>query len=623
MYGYAGKILEINLNENKVSTFDLDEKTAKEYVGGAGLGAALYAKNNQGKKIADIGALSPDNTLIFATGPLTSSPIPAASRFSVCGRSPLTNAWGEANSGGFFANEFKKAGFDAMVIKGASPKPVYIEIYNDDVKIQPADDLWGKDTYQVTDSLKDKGRTLTIGQAGENMSLLANIAVGKHNFFGRAGMGALMGSKKLKAVVVKGSAYKYSAAEPEKLKEMKTDMVKIQKEHPFSSGLSAVGSISGVEAGKDVGDLPTKNWQLGAFPGAEKIGATHMAEHYSVGAATCWGCPVACKREVAVKEGPYQLDQCPGPEYETAAAFGSMLMIDKQDFILKANNLCNRYGLDTMTTGATIAFAIECFEKGYLTTKDTGGIKLNWSDPDTVLKLLKQIAHLEGFGAELAQGIDKLASRLDPAVRDFVTTVKGFPAAFHDPRLVWALGLDYATGSVGASHVTSHTLFSQLGIASLPEVTGGPPTSPPPSTEGKAEWVKKCQDFSAVSATSASVCEFGGIGYNATHTLEAINAATGFNYTMDSMMETGERIFILKRCLSNIWGIRKKDDTLPKRLRTSVQGGPTEGLVPPIDQLVEEYYPLRGLKENGCVKEEVMKRLDIPQNIVEEVSALH
>jgi len=621
MFGYAGKILQVDLTNGKISTFPLDEKMAYDYVGGAGLGAALYAQINEGKDIGAIGALDPENTLIFATGPLTSSPIPAGSRFSVCGRSPLTNAWGESNSGGFFANELKKAGYDAIIFTGAANSPVYLAINNDDVQLIPANDLWGKDTYEVTDILKEKGRALSIGPVGENQSVLACIAVGKHNFLGRAGMGAIMGSKKLKAVVVKGSSYKFEGADPEKLKALKAEMVEIQKTHFFSAGCSAVGSISGVEAGKDGGDLPTKNWQLGVFPGAEKIGCTNLMANYFVKAATCWGCPVACKREVEVKEGPYKLEECAGPEYETAAAFGSLMLIDKQDFILVANNICNRYGMDTMTTGSTIAFAIECFEKGYLTEKETGGIKLDWSDPDMVLKLLELIIKNEGFGKELAQGQDKLAAKLDPAVQDFLTTIKGNTSAFHDPRLVWALGLDYATGPVGGSHVTSQTLFSQFGIASIPEVTG-PLESPPPAAEGKALWTKKVQDFSSVSCNSASICEFGGIGYNATHVLDAINATTGFNYTLDQLMEAGERIFVLKRCLSNIWGIRKKDDTLPKRLRGGILDGPTVGLVNPIDQLIEEYYPLRGLKDNGCIKADILERLNIPQDIANAVNAI-
>lgn len=622
MYGYAGKILQVDLTTGKISTFPLDEKMAHDYVGGTGFGAALYAQINEGKDISAIGPFDPENLLIFGTGPLTSSPIPSSSRLTVCGRSPLNNSWGEANSGGFFAHELKKAGYDALVLMGAAKSPVYLSINNDDVKILPADDLWGKkDTYEITDMFKEQGRAVSIGIAGENLSPMACIAVGKGNYLARAGMGAVMGSKKLKCVIVKGSAYKFTAADPERLKALKAEMVEMQKNHFFTAGCSAVGSISGVEAGKDVGDLPTKNWQLGVFPGAEKIGCTYLMEHFFVKANTCWGCPVACKREVEVKEGPYKIEEGPGPEYETAAAFGSMLLIDQQDYILKANELCNRYGLDTMSTGSTIAFAVECFDRGYLTEKDTGGIKLEWNDPDTMLKLIHMTAKKEGFGAKLAQCMDKIAKELDPAAQDCVTTIKGYPAAFHDPRLVWALGLDYATNSVGGSHCISNTLFSQYSIAAIPEVTG-PVESPPPSKEGKAIWTKLCQDYSAVYATSASVCYFGGQSYNATHVLDSINASTGFNYTLEEMMKSGERIFDLKRCFQNLWGIRKKDDTLPARLRGGILDGPTVGLVNPIDELVDEYYTLRGLKENGCLKAEVMERLNIPKHIADAVNAI-
>lgn len=621
MFGYAGKVLQIDLTTGKISTFPLDEKMAKDYVGGTGLGAALYAKINEGKDIAAIGALDPENALIFATGPLTSSPIPSASRFGVCARSPLTNLWGESNAGGFFANDLKKAGYDAIIFTGAAKSPVYVAINNDDIKILPADNLWGKDTTETINLLKEQGRPMVIGPTGEKCAAVAAIAVGSHNFFGRAGMGAVMGSKKLKAVVVKGSAYKFTGADQDKLKELKASMIDKQKNHFFTQGLSAVGSISGVEAGKDAGDLPTKNWQWGKFEGAENIGCTYLMEHYFVKANTCWGCPLACKREIEVKEGPYQTAECAGPEYETAAAFGSMLLIDRQDFILKCNDICNRYGIDTMTVGSTIAAAIECYEKGYINEKDTDGLKLDWGDHAAVLELLYQIAKVERFGARLAQGLDKFVADLDPAAKDCATTVKGFPAAFHDPRLLWGLGLDYATGSVGASHVLSHTMFTQLGVAAITEVTGES-ASPPPSADGKAQWVKLCQDFGAVAATAASICDFGGIPYNATDVLESINASTGFNYTMDSLLQTGERIFAIKRCFQNIWGVRKKDDTLPKRLRTGVKGGPMDGVEPAIDQMIAEYYPLRGLKDNGCLKEEVLARLNIPEEIAKAVNAL-
>ncbi len=621
MYGYAGKILNVDLTKKEITTTSLSEKMAKDYLGGAGLGAILYVEACKGKDIASIEPLSPDNPLIFATGPLTGSPIPAASRFSVVGRSPLTNYWGESNAGGFFGNELKKAGYDAIIITGASDAPVRLSINDDKVEILPADDLWGKDTYEVLSALKPEGRTMSIGENGEQLATTAAIAASSHNFFGRAGFGALMGSKKLKAITAKGTTYKYEGADPEKLKELKKDLMAKQKEHGFIGAISTVGSISGVEAGKDAGDLPTKNWQWGKFDGADTIGANYMTEHYTVGNATCFGCPVACKREVEIKdEGIYDVPKGAGPEYETAAAFGSMVLVDKQACIIKCNELCNRYGMDTITTGAIIAMAIDLYDKGIITDEDTDGLKLEWGNPELIVKLVEMMGKREGFGAKLSKGMRQFITDLDPAAQDFTTDVKGLPAPFHDPRLVWALGIEYATGSVGASHVLTPTVFSQLGIVNIPELIGE--QTPPTTSDGKAKAAKLCQDFGAFANTSASVCCFGGIPYSVADVIDSVNAATGFDYDQDSMLETGERIFALKRCLSNIWGVDEKEDTLPKRLKTAVIGGPNDGVAPPIDDMVKEYYGIRGLKNNGCLKKEILERLEIPQNVINQVEAL-
>jgi aldehyde:ferredoxin oxidoreductase len=621
MYGYSGKILKVDLTSGQISTEPLSAEMAKAYLGGSGLGAILYVEACKGKDIANIDPLSPDNPLIFITGPLAASPIPASSRFAVVSRSPLTTYWGEANAGGFFAPELKKAGYDAIVLVGVSDKPVRLIINDDQVELVSAEDLWGKDTYEVLEKLKPEGRAVCIGPNGEKLANTAAIVASTHNFFGRGGIGAVMGSKKLKAISVKGKAAKFTGFDMDRLRELKKELVAKQKEHPFVGALSSVGSISGVEAGKDAGDLPTKNWQWGKFDGADTIGANYMTEHYATGSGTCFGCPVACKRQVEVKDGGiYDIDKGAGPEYETAAAFGSMVLVDNQACIIKCNELCNRYGMDTIAVGAIIAMAIECYEKGYLTDADTDGLKLEWGNPELIVDLVKMIGENEGFGKRLGEGMRQFANTLDPAAHDTRTDVKGFPAPFHDPRLVWALGIEYATGSVGASHVLTPTLFSQLGIVDVAKLIGE--QTPPPTADGKAKTAKICQDFGAFTNTSASICCFGGVPYSVDDVIDSVNATTGFDYDVDSMMETGERIFALKRCLSNIWGADEKEDTLPKRLKTPVIGGPMDGVEPPIDEMVKEYYVERGLKNNGCLKEEILERLAIPKEIADLVNAL-
>ncbi|MGI5901798.1 MAG: aldehyde ferredoxin oxidoreductase family protein [Desulfitobacteriia bacterium] len=615
MFGYCGWVLEVDLTTKEIKKLPLDTDMARKYIGGAGLGAALYCEAVKGKSISDIDPLSPDNPLIFCTGPLTGSRLPSANRFAVVARSPLTEAWGESNAGGFFAPEIKRAGYDAIVFKGASSEPVILAINDDEVEILPAGNLWGQDSFATNDQLEDRGRVISIGQAGERLSALAAIVVGKHNFFGRMGLGAVMGSKKLKAVVVKGSG-KYQPADADKIAEVRKTMIAHQKEHGFLGALSELGSISGVEAGKDAGDLPTKNWQWGKFEGADKIGGVALKENYFKKANTCYACPIACKREVENKEGQYAVESCAGPEYETAAAFGSMCLNDNLASILKSNDLCNRYGIDTISTGAMIAFAIECYEKGYLTKEDTLGLELEWGNPEQIVELVNQIGQVEGFGARLGKGMVQFASELDPKAMDLISSVKGLPAAYHDPRLMWGLGIDFSTNSVGASHVISSGQFAELGMYSMPEVYGRE-SFIPPSREGKPYFIKRAQDYGASMFGSASYCQFGGVPLKFQDVIDSLNAATGFDYDLEEFMLVGERINNLKRVLSNLWGIRKKDDMLPKRLREGVIGGPNDGVVPPIEEMVEEYYEFRGWDESGFVKQEILDKIDLPAEILE------
>ena len=609
MFGYCNCILEIDLTLEKITKTPLDEKLVKKYIGGSGLGAALFKECTKGVDIKKIEPLSPDNPLILVTGPMTGSTVPSANRFSICARSPLTNIWGEANAGGFFGSEIKKAGYDAIIIKGASARPMILSINNHNIELIPADELWGKDTYTTNDTLSERGRVLSIGEAGEKLTPLACIAAGKHNFFGRTGLGAVMGSKKLKAITVKGSG-KYNPADSTTLNDISKRMIRKQKEHGFIDVLSKIGSISGVEAGMNVGDLPTKNWQLGVFKWAEKIGGGAMAENYSDGSATCYACSVACKRKVKVKSEKYSVPSSAGPEYETSAAFGSMCLNNNLESILKANELCNRYGLDTISTGSIISLSFECYEKGYITKEDTDGLELNWGDPDVIIELINQIGQVKGFGKRLARGVDKFAAELDPKVKEFVTTVKGLPAPFHDPRLLWGLGLEYATGIVGASHVVSSVMFPELGMVVSPEIYGTD-SFIPPSLDNKALLVKRGQDYGAACYQSCSFCVFGAMPFDHNDVIGALNAATGFDYDLEEFMQAGERIWCLKRVLNNDWGVRKRDDTLPRRLRQGVIGGPNNGVSPLIDDMIEAYYQIRGLDNNGFLQKEVIERVNL------------
>ncbi len=621
MLAYCGQILEVDLTSGRTRNIPISEELFKKYIGGSGLGAALYAEytKNKGFKVEP---LSPDNPLIFATGPLTGSALTGAARIEICSRSPLTNIWGETNAGGFWGPELKKAGYDAIVVIGVSSKPVSLCIDDGNVELIPADNLWGQDTYAAIDALSNRGKVISIGQAGENQVSVAAIAVGKHNFAARCGLGAVMGSKKLKAIAVKGTG-KYKIADTEKMKELRGRLIKKAKAHPFVDFLSNVGTIGAIDGGPESGDCCIKNWQVGggAWPKHKDIfGVTVFKEKYWDSKNTCHGCPVGCKQQLDTTDTPKYKVKAACPEYESGAAYGTTLMNNDAPSIAKCNDLSNRYGIDSISVGTTIAVAIECFEKGYITTKDTDGLELKWGDSELVIELVHQIAKNEGFGARLAKGSEAFVADLDPAASETLSTVKGLEAPFHEPRLLWGLGLDYATGVRGACHVTSTVMMVEFGFVDLPKLHGTG-EYPPPTKEGKPEMVIRGQDFSAVFHGAACYCQFSALPFNEDDLTETLNATIGSDFTFDEIMEIGKRIWSLKRTLSNIWGIRKEDDTLPKRFLTPLKEGPVAGLVPPIDEMVEEYYQIRGMDECGFLKQEILEKLELPEELIKVANA--
>lgn len=622
MFGYCGWLLEVDLTLAKTKKIPLTEELTKKYIGGSGIGAALYVEYTKDKNF-QVEPLSSDNPLIFMTGPMTGSTISGSARMEACSRSPLTNIWAQANTGGFWGPELKKAGFDGVIIKGKASNPVTLCIEDGKAELFPAGDLWGKDIYTTIDELSERGRVLTIGQAGENQLTMAGIAVTKHNFLGRCGLGAVMGSKKLKAIVAKGSK-KYAPASPEKMKELSRSIIKKAKANPMLNFLGNMGTIGGIEGGLQHGDICIKNWQVG--PGGwddivNIFGSTVFKEKYGDGSKTCHACSIACKQQLDTTNTTKYKVKGATPEYESASAFGTSLLNDDATSVAKCNELCNRYGLDTISTGTTIAVAIECFEKGYITTKDTNGLELKWGDGDMAVELVNQIGQNKGFGARLAKGSQAFVADLDSAATEILTTVKGLESPFHEPRLFWGLGLDYATGNRGACHVSSCVYMVEAGVQVLPQLYGEEKFVPP-SKDGKAKMVKKAQDFSSVFHSAAAYCQFGGLPVSEDDLVEAMNAATGYNLTFDDIMQIGERIWCLKRTLGNIWGIRKADDRLPKRFLTPLKEGPIAGVVPAIDEMVEEYYQERGLDENGFLRQDVLKRCELPQEVINTVTAV-
>ncbi len=414
MGGYRNKILEVDLSNSKMDLTDISDDDKKRFIGGSGVAAKLFLDRFN----INADPLSPDNPLIVMNGPLTGTTLPGTSRFAVCGKSPLTGIWGEGTCGGNFGPELKFAGMDGIIFKGVSPTPVYLSIEDDEIELRDAGELWGMDNYTLTDFLKqrhgkDKSpKILSIGQAGENLVKFAAICNDKGDFIGRTGMGAVMGSKRLKAVVVKGTK-KVEVSHPEEYAALRKLLITKSREAMVAQSFRSMGTDAGMDLGMMTGDVPIKNWMIGEdLELSANLGGPALTEKYLARNHACSFCPIACKRIVKVDNGPFKTDEGPGPEYETCCTFGTLIMNNDLAGVIKANEWCNRYGMDTISCGATIAFAMEAFEKGLITRKDTDGIDLTWGNMTGVIELLHKIAKKEGIGAALSEGTRKAAKRL-------------------------------------------------------------------------------------------------------------------------------------------------------------------------------------------------------------------
>ncbi len=603
----SGKLLEIDLSSGDISTRTIDEKILREYIGGSGLAARLFIDDGVP---ADCDPLGPDNNLYILTGPLSGSGLPATPRFTVAAKSPQTGIWGEANSGGNFGPALKFAGWDGIVVKGQSDKPVMLLIEDDKAELKDASDLWGKDTYETSDALaakyegKPRIRSVAIGPAGENLVKYAAIADAKHDYAGRTGLGAVMGSKKLKAIAVRGST-KLSPADADGFTEVKKTVSEKIKEGMFTMALGMMGTNAGMVMGMTMGDVPTKNWSLGGDDQlANDLSSIVMNEKYLTKGSACYGCPIGCKRNVKVDEGPYQMEAGAGPEYETMGSFGTMCMVSDQAAVNKMNELCNRAGLDTISCGCTIAFAIDCYEAGILTDADTDGLKLNWGAADAIIELIKKIASRDGFGDVLAEGSRAAAAKIGKGAADLTAEVKGLEAPMHDPRAFHGLGLAYAMSIRGACHLSHADLFAEQGGVVMPEAgIEGPYIGQ--SSDGKANLVFVTENLGAL-LQSMGMCMFGSAPLDLDDFVNMLNSCTGHGYTKEELLKIGERLWLLKRSIGNMMGVTVEDDKLPKKILTATTEGGQAGSVPDIEAMMKEYYDIRGLEINGVPKKDTL-----------------
>ena len=590
MEGWAGKILDINLSDKTINTIPLDLEMARLFLGGRGLGARLLW-DLVGPEVEP---LAPENVLIFATGPITATASQTSNRFNVSTKSPLTGAILHSNSGGWWGMQFKRTGYDALIVRGKAETPVMIEITPDGVALKDAKRLWGKGVFETTETLgqsRNKRNVLCIGPAGENMARIAAIMNDKERALARGGAGAVMGSKNLKAIVVEGKE-KNQPADKEQFKFMLYETGKLLKASPLTSqALPEFGTAVVMNVINEIGALPTRNFQQTQFEHADKISGEAITDNILVKNQACWACPITCTRITKTRSGK----EGEGPEYESAWAFGAQCGIDDLDTITEANYLCNDMGMDTISMGNTIGCAMELAEKGLIAAD------LGFGQADKLLTLIHDTAHRNKIGDELAEGSYRMAAKY--GAPELSMSVKKLEMAAYDPRGMQGQGLVYATSSRGACHENGNMLG--------PEVLALPRLIDRFATQGKAGIVSVHQNSAAV-IDSLVYCKFANMAVAEEFFARVLTAVTGELFTADDLMMVGERVWNLERLYNLREGFTKEDDTLPDRLLNEpVTEGPSEGFTVKLDPMLEEYYAFRGWDKNGMPKPEKLKELSL------------
>lgn len=617
MFGYMGKILYVDLTARTTQEKDLEPQMAQEYIGGAGFAAKLLYDAVPAKT----DPLGPDNQLIFMTGPVTGTRFPTSGRFVVAAKSPLTGMMATATSSGFFAVELKKCGFDGIVFSGKADRPVYLELVKGEVKIRDAADIWGKDAYETQAILKEstgekRARVSCIGAAGETLSPIACVMNDEGRAAGRGGTGAVMGSKNLKAIVARGTQ-KIETAASDHFNAMAKQSTQGLSDHPFFQQMGKWGTAAGMDTGWITGDVPVKNWQVGLWKdGCMKLGGKKMADTIiKPHSAACFNCPIRCARWVEIPGGRFAYEG-PGPEYETLGSCGSMLLIDDLEAVAWIGEICNKHGMDTISAGCTVAWAMEAYEKGAITKEDTGGIELTWGNVEAAVEIFEQMGKGEGFGAVLAQGCRKAAEKVGKGSEEYAIHVKGMEVPMHDPRAFHSLAANYATGTRGACHVQGMPIMYELGMISVEAGIMHKQGRFDKKNKGLA--AKVSQDVANV-INSLCICIFGGIALQPSHIAILLNLATGMQFTTQSVLEAGERILNLQRAFACREGFSRKEDMLPKRLVTPLSDGGSAGKAADLEYQLDEYYQVRGWTENGIPTKEKLQALGL-NKAAEDVS---
>jgi len=603
--GYWGNILWVDLTNGKVSTETFDDAFARKYLGGAGLATKIVSD----KVTKHTNPLGAGNVLVFATGPYQASEIAASGRCSVGAKSPLTGYWGESNGGGHIGPQLKRCGFDALAITGRARTPMYLRITDNQVEIKDAGKYWGMDTVETTDAIReDLGEksigVTSIGQAGENLVRYACIANEKHGYFGRCGLGAVMGSKNLKAIIAKGTL-KPPVAEPEKLKEKYTDLRAKMIDSPFVKVFNEHGQAMAMSPREENGLLPMKNWRVDSWPEVEKIGGTTFTEQLKAKAWACPYCFIGSHRRITNPD--YFPADTGGPEYETLAMIGSNLLIDDLAALVKANEILNRYALDTIEAGAIIAWAFECYENGLLTKDDTDGIELTWGSGEALVAMCEKIGKREGIGNLMAEGLRACVDAV-PGSKLFAVEAMGQAVAAHDPRAFFGQVVTTIASTRGSCHIHGNTEGIESG-GTNPDL-GITVTSDRFNNDLKGFIGAKMQDSFQIDNSLTACIMYGGFGF--ANKLAMLNNITGWDMTTEEFVKTGERIVCMQHLFNTRMGLVPEiENVLPERFTKPHEGGGAAGQVPDWKRIMKEYWETKGWDEHGIPTEAKIKELGL------------
>ena len=600
MDSYGGTILRVNLSDGAIHSHPTEERLARAFLGGRG----LNVKRLWDELPAHTDGLAPENVLLFGVGPLVGTSFPGGARFNVSAMSPQTGILGDSNAGGFFGPELKFAGYDQVIIQGRAEHPVYVWIKDDEVELRDARGLWGQDVWDSTQAIQaelgDRDvQVATIGQGAENGVRFAGVFVNLNRAAARTGMGAVMASKNLKAVAVRGSGF-IPVADVARFGEIIERIDEVIYSHPEYEARCRLGTTKLIKALDGIGGLPTRHFQRGRFEGAGAVSGEAIEALYKVKGKACFACTIPCSRFLAVDDVRFPGLRMEGPEYEPLAGFSARVGNDDLALALKCVDLANRYGLDAITLSEVIAWAMECYERGLLSRQDAGGLDLTWGNGEAMLTLIHQVAQRQGFGDSLADGVVKAAERLGRGSEEFAMHGKGLEVFQADPRSIKAYGLGNAVASRGADHLRSEPWFefsndAEEGVRRY----GIPETAFRLEYKGKGLVVKHFEEMAAIS-DAVGVCKNT---YNNMEVLdwegtaELLQAATGWNFSGEDVHQIGERIVNLERLFIAREGITRQDDTLPKRFLQEPLpegSGPSTGSVLELEPMLDEYYRARG-----------------------------